>query len=66
MIKIESLPRNDRVDSGDMAAIEGGISFPRNIAPIKLIPPPQPVTGFDVGGGGLSGGTLSHGAGEQD
>ena len=66
MIKIENLPCNEEMDSGDMAAIEGGISFPHNIAPIKLIPPPQPVTRFDVGGGGLSGGTLSHSDGEQD
>ena len=43
---IKDLPRNEKMDSNDMAAIEGGITFPSLLhgAPIKLIAPPQPVT----------------------
>ncbi|HXW75608.1 MAG TPA: hypothetical protein VEK10_12410 [Steroidobacteraceae bacterium] len=67
-LTIKDLPHNEEMNSDDMAAIDGGISFPSILhgGPIKLIPPPQPVTRFDVGGQGLSGGTLSHSDGEQD
>ena len=46
---IKDIPRNQELDSNDMAAVEGGISFPSVLhgAPIKLIAPPQPVTKFD-------------------
>ena len=43
---IKDIPRNQELDSNDMAAAEGGMSFPSVLhgAPIKLIAPPQPVT----------------------
>ena len=43
---IKDISRNHEIDRKDMAAIEGGISFPSVLhgAPIKLIAPPQPVT----------------------
>jgi hypothetical protein len=49
MIEIENLPRNEEMNSDDMCAIEGGISFPSVLhgAPIKLVAPPQPVSEFD-------------------
>jgi len=46
-LPIKDLPLNEEMDSGDMAAIEGGFTFPavlHNVAPVKLIAPPQPVT----------------------
>jgi hypothetical protein len=46
-LPIKDLPLNEEMDSNDMAAIEGGFSFPsvlNNIAPVKLVPSPQPVT----------------------
>jgi len=43
-LSIKDMPRNEAMDSKDMAAVEGGITFPSNIAVIKLISPPQPVT----------------------
>jgi len=46
-LTIKDLPLNKEIDSDGMAAIEGGFSFPKNVAPIKLIPPPQPVTKFN-------------------
>jgi len=46
---IKDIPRNQEMDSNDMAAVAGGISFPSVLhgAPIKLIAPPQPVTKWD-------------------
>jgi hypothetical protein len=52
-LPIKDLPRNEEMDSNDMAAIEGGFSFPsvlNNVAPIKLIAPPPPVTQPSHGG----------------
>jgi len=48
-LSIKDLSRNEEMDSNDMALTGGGISFPSLLhgAPIKLIPPPQPVTKFD-------------------
>jgi hypothetical protein len=45
-LSINDIPLNEEIQSNDMAAIEGGISFPSVLhgAPIKLIAPPQPVT----------------------
>jgi len=47
---IKDISRNHEIDRKDMAAIEGGISFPSVLhgAPIKLIPPPQPVTKWNT------------------
>jgi hypothetical protein len=47
---IKDMPRNEEMDSNDMAAIEGGITFPSVLhrVPIKLIPPPQPVTRWNT------------------
>ena len=39
---IKDMPRNQEMDSNDMAAITGGITFP--VAPIKVTTVPQPVT----------------------
>jgi hypothetical protein len=66
-VTIKDLSRNEEMDSGDMAAIEGGITFPavlNNVAPVKLIAPPQPVTNpSGVHGGGYNGGDNDGGGG---
>jgi len=64
-VTIKDLPHNEEMDSGDMAAIEGGITFPsvlNNVAPTKLIAPPQPVTQPS----GVSGGTVGGGGGDGE
>jgi hypothetical protein len=51
-LSIKDMPRNEEMDSNDMAAIEGGISFPsvfNGLPVIKLIAPPQPVTKPNTG-----------------
>ncbi len=63
---IKDLPLNEEMDSNDMAAIEGGFSFPsvlNNVAPITRFASPQPVTkpskpnGAVIGDGGSDGGS---------
>jgi len=72
-LTIKDLPRNEEMDSNDMAAIDGGFSFPNNVAPIKLIAPPKPVNtpnlpptgdagGFPSGDSGGGGGYLGDGS----
>jgi hypothetical protein len=60
-LSVKDVSRNEEMDADDMAAVEGGFSFPTglsNIAVVKLIPVPQPVTRpnngdyYGDGGGG--------------
>jgi hypothetical protein len=66
-LSIKDMSHNEEIDSNEMAAIEGGITFPAgNVAVVtaKLIAPPQPVTYPGVPtGGSVSGGDPGSGGG---
>jgi len=64
---IKDMPRNQEMDSTDMAAIEGGITFPSNIAVIKLRPTSSgSYTNGDPGSGNLGIGVGPNSGGADD
>jgi hypothetical protein len=66
-LSIKDMPRNEAMDSNDMAAIEGGISFPLNVAAVKLQPTKSgSYTNGDPGSGNLGIGVGPNSGGADD